>query len=396
MPNQINRDIYVLSSKVKDPIDYVRLTNDIPIVFTFRDYDIPSGSAAQVYVQKPSGKAVYDTAAISGNVVTVTVTDQMFAELGVSNMQIRLTRGDEKLVSFLQPVKVHPNYTDGDAEQSKNTGGFFDDAEQAVENANQAAGLANQAAQAANEAAEAIGEAVSGVINDDRASTVTTYSSAKIDEKLQEQTSESVIDDSTTSDTKTFSSQKINNTYLQKTGDASETTVTYKTSTGNAPASGGKLSALIGWLIGKCGQVGTLTTLATTAKTNLVSAINECAMEIGNLTALTTDEKTDLVSAINETNAGLSDKISGYDQVISVSNPFTPKKDGILRIYYRASSSTTATVYATEDGSPCFYGSAIAGGSLMQYFPAKAGKNYNAQASQNGTIQLYFIGFSTE
>ena len=41
MQNQINRDIYVLSSK--DPIDYVRLTNDIPIVFTFRDYDIPSG-----------------------------------------------------------------------------------------------------------------------------------------------------------------------------------------------------------------------------------------------------------------------------------------------------------------------------------------------------------------
>ena len=79
MPNQINRDIYVLSSKVKDPIDYVRLTNDIPIVFTFRDYDILPGSAAQVYVQKPSGKAVYDTAAISGNVVTVTVMDQMFA-----------------------------------------------------------------------------------------------------------------------------------------------------------------------------------------------------------------------------------------------------------------------------------------------------------------------------
>lgn len=126
MPNQINRDIYILSSKVKDPIDYVRLTNDIPIVFTFRDYDIPSGSAAQVYVQKPSGKAVYDTAAISGNAVTVTVTDQMFAELGVSDLQIRITQGDEKLVSFSQPVRVHPNYTEGDADQSKNEGGFVD------------------------------------------------------------------------------------------------------------------------------------------------------------------------------------------------------------------------------------------------------------------------------
>ena len=151
MPNQINRDIYVLSSKVKDPIDYVRLTNDIPIVFTFRDYDIPSGSTAQVYVQKPSGKAVYDTAAISGNVVTVTVTDQMFAELGVSDMQIRLTQGDEKLVSFSQPVRVHPNYTEGDAQQSQNEGGFFDDAEQAVENANKAVSNANAAIENLNE-----------------------------------------------------------------------------------------------------------------------------------------------------------------------------------------------------------------------------------------------------
>ena len=154
MPNQINRDIYVLSSKVKDPIDYVRLTNDIPIVFTFRDYDIPSGSAAQVYVQKPSGKAVYDTAAISGNVVTVTVTDQMFAELGVSDLQIRLTQGDEKLVSFSQPVRVHPNYTEGDAQQSQNEGGFFDDADKTLQEVTEAAQTANQAAQAANQAAE--------------------------------------------------------------------------------------------------------------------------------------------------------------------------------------------------------------------------------------------------
>lgn len=163
MPNQINRDIYVLSSKVKDPIDYVRLTNDIPIVFTFRDYDIPSGSTAQVYVQKPSGKAVYDDASISGNVVTVTVTDQMFAELGVSDLQIRITQGDEKLVSFSQPVRVHPNYTEGDAQQSQNEGGFFDDADKALQDvknavtqANQAVTNANNAAQNANEAAQVV------------------------------------------------------------------------------------------------------------------------------------------------------------------------------------------------------------------------------------------------
>lgn len=225
MPNQINRDIYVLSSKVKDPIDYVRLTNDIPIVFTFRDYDILPGSAAQVYVQKPSGKAVYDTAAISGNVVTVTVTDQMFAELGVSDLQIRITQGDEKLVSFSQPVRVHPNYTDGDAEQSKNAGGFFDDAEQAVENANAAAESANSAADVANAAAEAVGGAVSGVVNDNQVSEYTTYSS-------------------------------------QKLGNFSQLLTTAKNT----------FVAAINELVLK---IGDLKELATTEKTDIVSAINE-------------------------------------------------------------------------------------------------------------------------
>ena len=225
MPNQINRDIYVLSSKVKDPIDYVRLTNDIPIVFTFRDYDILTGSTAQVYVQKPSGKAVYDKATISGNVVTVTVTDQMFAELGVSDLQIRITQGDEKLVSFSQPVRVHPNYTDGDAEQSKNAGGFFDDAEQAVENANAAAESANSAADVANAAAEAVGGAVSGVVNDNQVSEYTTYSS-------------------------------------QKLGNFSQLLTTAKNT----------FVAAINELVLK---IGDLKELATTEKTDIVSAINE-------------------------------------------------------------------------------------------------------------------------
>lgn len=50
-------------------------------------------------------------------------------------------------------------------------------------------------------------------------------------------------------------------------------------------------------------SIGDLTTLTTTAKTNLVSAINEVdgeASKIGNLSNLTTTAHTDLVSAINE------------------------------------------------------------------------------------------------
>lgn len=153
MANQIERDVYVLQNKVKNPIEYVRLTNAIPIIFHFRDYDIPASSSAEVYVQKPSGKAVFDDASISGNDVTVTVTDQMFAELGFSELQIKITENAQELVTFSQPVIVKPNYTEGDADQSQNEGGFFDDAQQAIENANTAANSAQAAAEEANEAA---------------------------------------------------------------------------------------------------------------------------------------------------------------------------------------------------------------------------------------------------
>ena len=153
MANQIERDVYVLQNKVKNPIEYVRLTNAIPIIFHFRDYDIPASSSAEVYVQKPSGKAVFDDASISGNDVTVTVTDQMFAELGFSELQIKITENAQELVTFSQPVIVKPNCTEGDADQSQNEGGFFDEAQQAIENANTAANAAQAAAEEANEAA---------------------------------------------------------------------------------------------------------------------------------------------------------------------------------------------------------------------------------------------------
>ena len=137
----------------------------------------------------------------------------------------------------------------------------------AAQSANQAAEDANSAAQAANEAAEAIGEAVSGVINDDQVSTVTTYSSSKIDEKLQQQAPESVIDDSTTSDTKTFSSRKISN------------------------------------------LIGALSSLTTEQRSNIVSAINELVERIneqdnfiGYRDKLTTENKSSIVAAVNEVN----------------------------------------------------------------------------------------------
>ena len=175
MKNQIERDVYVTHEPLKNPISYVRGTDAIPIVFHFRDYDIPSGASVSVFVAKPSGKAVYNSADISGNDVTVTVDPQMFMELGTSEMQVSISQGEKELVQFAQPVWVKPNLKAGDFPPSTSSSTFLDDmiaqAQEAVDSATQAATdaqtavqNANTALEDANDALDAANEATSDII----------------------------------------------------------------------------------------------------------------------------------------------------------------------------------------------------------------------------------------
>lgn len=158
----IERDVYVLKDAIKTQIDYVRGTNAIPIVFHFRDYDIPSGSTAAVYVKKPSGNAVYNNASVSGNDVTVDVTTQMFAEFGQNIMQIQISKNNDNLVTFSQPVNVHENNTDEDAPKSENESTILQDVKAATAAANEAAESANDAAEEAESKAQAADQAAQG------------------------------------------------------------------------------------------------------------------------------------------------------------------------------------------------------------------------------------------
>lgn len=167
MANQIERDVYVTHESLKNPISYVRGTDAIPIVFHFRDYDIPSEASASVFVAKPSGKAVYNSATISGNDVTVTVDSQMFMELGTSEMQVSISQGGKELVQFAQPVNVKANLKAGDLPDSSTSSSFLDDmiaqAQAAVNNANIAAQQAQTAVQNANLAVSNANDAVDSV-----------------------------------------------------------------------------------------------------------------------------------------------------------------------------------------------------------------------------------------
>lgn len=172
--SSIQVDVYVLRDAVKETVDYVQGTNAVDMVFRFRDYDIPSGSTAAVYVRKPSGKEVYNQASVSGNDVALDVTSQMFAETGMTYLQVQVSHGDDELVTFRQPVRVSRNYVSADAQESGNESSLLTEVIAATE-------AAGEAAEAANNAAAAVSSAVAGVINDNQISDLTTYSSTKIE-----------------------------------------------------------------------------------------------------------------------------------------------------------------------------------------------------------------------
>lgn len=180
MSNQIEREAWVKQDKLKNPIHYVRGTDLLPIVFHFRDFTIPSSATARVFVAKPDGNAVYDSATIEGNDVTVDVTDQMFLVLGMTLMQISIFDGEEELVTFAQPVMVEQNLKAGDLPESTTDVSFLDDAieqaNQAVNTATKAASQAAQAVQNANQAIADANEAISD-LNDQIASLNTNFAS---------------------------------------------------------------------------------------------------------------------------------------------------------------------------------------------------------------------------
>lgn len=106
--NRIERDVYVLEERLKFPIHYVQGTDNIPLKFFFRDYKIPSGTEARVYVQKPSTMAIYAAAQVSTaeNSVTVKMDKQMVAEAGLAKLQLELRQGETTLYTFVYELIV--------------------------------------------------------------------------------------------------------------------------------------------------------------------------------------------------------------------------------------------------------------------------------------------------
>lgn len=162
---EIKKYIYLKNKDVRTRIEYVQGTNTIPIVLSAVDWDIPEGSEARIYVKKPSGKEVYNTAAISGNDITIQPTTQMFAEFGKQLGQVQIVNGGKIAATYLLEFEVEKNLAfESSAVESSDEYGVLDelikqaqtaisDTQAAITQANAATSAANNAANTANEAA---------------------------------------------------------------------------------------------------------------------------------------------------------------------------------------------------------------------------------------------------
>lgn len=107
-------EAYVFQGDIKQTVYYTQGTDALPILFLFRDYDIPAGSSVGVFVEKPSKKGVQSTAATldaAENSVLVEMDKQMTAEVGTAYMQLRLTKDGKELFTFEQPICVERSAT---------------------------------------------------------------------------------------------------------------------------------------------------------------------------------------------------------------------------------------------------------------------------------------------
>lgn len=123
-------DIYLTKKRNVRVIDVVQYDTGIQLVFTVKDFTIPSGVSATLYVQKPSGKFVYqeDGITVSGNTITVNLHNQAITEHGKVPYQVSVKSGSDVITTFTGLMMVEKSLKDAGATESKTVIRAFDQA----------------------------------------------------------------------------------------------------------------------------------------------------------------------------------------------------------------------------------------------------------------------------
>lgn len=112
-------NLSLLTKDIPERFDISQYSTEPQIGFNVTDAKLGSNVSARIYAVKPSGFKVYSACTISNNIIRFTPTTQMFAEVGVTKMQLQITVSNKLLYSFLIYANVTPNIIDDSAIESQ-------------------------------------------------------------------------------------------------------------------------------------------------------------------------------------------------------------------------------------------------------------------------------------
>ncbi len=124
-----NIDIYLTNKRPVKVIDVVQYDTGVQLAFTVKDFEIPSGATATLYVQKPSGKFVYQqkNITIANNTITVDLENQALTEYGKTPYQVTVSSGSDTITTFTGLMMVERSLKDAGATESRTVIKAFDE-----------------------------------------------------------------------------------------------------------------------------------------------------------------------------------------------------------------------------------------------------------------------------
>ena len=78
--------------------------------FVIDDYEIPTNAEIRLYIEKPSGKRIYNPGILQNSIISFQPTEQTLAEIGQSIGQIQITLNKQTITSYPFFLNVAKNY----------------------------------------------------------------------------------------------------------------------------------------------------------------------------------------------------------------------------------------------------------------------------------------------
>jgi len=121
-------ELKVSSKNLYNKIPLVQADSGRSIDFVIVDMTIPSDATARFYALKPDGSEVYNNCTIKNNTITVNLTTQTLAVIGLVSCQVCITSGSDIVTTFEFGLKVERSLRSASSMLSSNEFGALDEA----------------------------------------------------------------------------------------------------------------------------------------------------------------------------------------------------------------------------------------------------------------------------